>query len=366
MGLRYKDRIEKFAARLELSGFNAYICANESNVFYFTGLPGPATLLIRQDGSATLYVSPMNYGLAEREASEYVEIVKLKMGAAPEALLAEILSQLGGMVGIDNLDVETYRKIGGLIGGVDLRPQSRLVWDMRMSKDSYEVEVIREACSISDRVMRSASDLLVPGIRESEVKAELTAEIYRRVGQEPAFTPIVAFGERSAFPHGPIQRGTARDRVLKNKDVVVIDLGVKVEGYCSDITRTFYIGKEIDEKLQNVFESVINAKTLAQSIMRPGVSCSYVDDIARDSLSNKGLEPYFIHSLGHGVGIDIHEPPRIGPGSQDQFVENNVVTCEPGVYFIGEWGVRMEDTVLVTEESAIPLTSFPLDEYLVY
>ncbi|MCS7145711.1 MAG: Xaa-Pro peptidase family protein [Nitrososphaerota archaeon] len=362
----HKERLEKFAARLELSGFNAYICVNESNVFYFTGLPSPATLLIRRDGHAVLYVSPMNYGLAEKEAPQGVEVAHLKMGVAPEALLAEILSQLGGMVGIDSLDFETHRKISGLIGGVDLRPQSRLVWDMRMSKDTYEVEVIREACSVADKVMRAAADLLVPGIKESEVKAELTAEVYRRVGQEPAFMPIVAFGERSAHPHGPILRGAARDRVLKRGDVVVIDLGVKVEGYCSDLTRTFYIGSEMDERLRNTFESVIHAKALAQNIMRPGVSCSYVDDIARDYLSNKGLDAYFIHSLGHGVGIDIHEPPRIGPGSQDQFVENNVVTCEPGVYILGEWGVRMEDTLLVTEEAAIPLTSYPLDEYLIY
>ncbi|MEM0382570.1 MAG: Xaa-Pro peptidase family protein [Nitrososphaerota archaeon] len=364
--MRYRDRIDKFAARLELSGFNAYICTSESNIFYFTGLPSPATLLIRQDGSATIYVSPLNYGLAENEAPQEVEVVQLKMGTAPEALLAEILSQLGGMVGIDILDFEIYRKISGLISSVDLRPQSKLVWDMRVSKDSQEVEVIKEASALADRVMRAAADLLVPGIKESEVKAELTAEVYRRVGQEPAFTPIVAFGERSAFPHGPIHRGTARDRVLKRRDVVVIDLGVKVEGYCSDLTRTFYIGSDIEEKLRSVFEAVLNAKSLAQSIMRPGVSCSYVDDIARDSLSNKGLDSYFIHSLGHGVGIDIHEPPRIGPGSQDQFAENSVVTCEPGVYLVNEWGVRMEDTLLVTEESAVPLTSYPLDEYLVY
>lgn len=364
--MRFKERIEKFAARLELSGFNAYICVNESNVFYFTGLPGPATLLIHKNGEATLYVSPMNYGLAEKEAPQELELVQLKMGVASEALLAEILSQLEGLVGIDSLDVETHRKITGLMAGVELRPQSRLIWDMRMSKDSYEIEVMREACSIADKAMRAAADLLVPGVMESEVKAELVAEIYRRVGQEPAFMPIVAFGERSAYPHGPIQRGAARDRVLKRGDVVVIDLGVKVEGYCSDITRTFYIGSSLDEKLRNAFESVLNAKVLAQNIMRPGVSCSYVDDIARDYLSNKGVEAHFIHGLGHGVGIDIHEPPRIGPGSQDQFVENSVVTCEPGVYFVGEWGVRMEDTLLVTEESATPLTSYPLDEYLVY
>ncbi|MEM0444492.1 MAG: Xaa-Pro peptidase family protein [Nitrososphaerota archaeon] len=364
--MRFKERIEKFVTRLNLSELNAYICTDASNIFYFTGLPSPATLLVRQDGSATVYTPPINHAVAEKEAPPNVEVVQTKIGSSVEVLLADILSQLGGMVGIDKLDVETHKKISGLISGVELRPQSRLIWEMRTAKDPSEIELIKEACLIADRSMRAAADLLVPGIMESEVRAELVAEIYRRGGQEPAFTPIVAFGERSAFPHGPIQKGVSRDRVLKRNDVVVIDLGVKVEGYCSDITRTFYIGSEMDEKLRNVFEAVLNAKSLAQSIMRPGVSCSYVDDMARDSLSNKGLDPYFIHSLGHGVGLDIHEPPRIGPGSQDQFMENNVVTCEPGVYIAGEWGVRMEDTVLVTEDNVIPLNSYPLDEHLIY
>jgi len=364
--LRYGERLGKFAASLELSGYNAYVCVDESNIFYFTGIPGPATLLIRSNGSPTLYVAPINYALAERNAPQEVELAQLKMGLAPEAILGDVLSQLQGLVGIDMLDVETQRKISGLTGGIDLRHQPRLVWNMRMVKDQEEVGVIREACSIADRAMRAAADLLVPGIRESEIKAELVAEIYRRAAQDPAFPPIVASADRSAFPHGPIHRAEARDRVLRRGDVVVVDLGVKVEGYCSDITRTFYLGRDMDERLQNAFDSVLGAKSLAQNVMKPGVSCSYVDDLAREYLGNRGVDSLFIHGLGHGVGIDIHEPPRIGPGSQDQFSENNVVTCEPGIYMPGHWGVRIEDTVLVTEEEARPLTAYPIDDYLVY
>jgi Xaa-Pro dipeptidase len=364
--MRYKERIERLATRFSLMGLQAYICVDRSNIFYFTGLPCSGYLLIKQDGAAVFYTSPLDYALAEKEAPPEIAVEKLRMGALSEVILAEMLSHVEGVVGMDQIELETFRRVSGLVGGVELRQVPKIVWDMRSSKDEEEVTIIKEACSIADKVMKSAADLLTPGIMESEIKAELMAEIYRRVGDEAAFPPIVASGERSALPHGPLLRGSARDRVIKRGDTVVIDLGVKVEGYCSDITRTFFIGKDPEQSVKEAIEAVLYAKNRAQSMMRPGVSCSYVDEAARETLASPGLDSYFTHSLGHGLGIDIHEPPRIGPGSQDQFAEGNVVTCEPGVYISGKWGIRFEDTLLITEDSVVPLTSYPLDEYLVY
>jgi Xaa-Pro aminopeptidase len=362
----YKGRIEKLTTHINLIGLQAYICADRSNLFYFTGLPCSGYLVIKRSGETVFYTSPLDYVLADSEAPAGVTVVKLKMGASSEAILADILNNVQGIVGVDQLGLETFRRVSSLVGGVELRQNPKAVWDMRATKDQQEISLIKEACSIADKAMRSGADLLTPGIMESEIKAELMAEIYRRVGDEAAFPPIVASAERSALPHGPLLRGAARDRVIKRGDIVVIDLGVRVEGYCSDLTRTFFIGKDPDQKVKDAIEAVLYAKSRAQGMMRPGVSCSYVDEAARETLASAGLDAHFVHSLGHGVGIDIHEPPRIGPGSQDAFSEGNVVTCEPGIYFAGEWGIRFEDTVLITEDSVASLTSYPLDEYLIH
>ncbi len=364
--MQYKERLNKLVTLLQLNGLQAIIIWDTYDLLYFTGVCGPGALIVDTNGETRLYVPPINFETAERYAFPGLNVERTRMAEPLEVVVAHSIMGINGAVGVDRMDVETYKRLVSMAPTTEIRPAMSMIWEIRSIKDPHEVSAIREACRISDRAMMVASDVLSPGITENEVKSEIVSEIYRQLCERPAFDVMVASADRSSLPHGPLQRAGERDRVLSNGDIVVIDLGVVVEGYCSDITRTFVIGKPKDSEFESVYLSVLSAKEVAQSFMRSGVSCSYVDSVARSSLSEKELDKHFIHGLGHGVGLEIHEPPRLSPNSPDQLSEGNVVTCEPGVYFEGRWGVRIEDTLLITEKGFELLTSYPTDQYFIY
>ncbi len=364
--MRYKERLNKLTTLLQLNGLQAMIIWDNYDLLYFTGVNGPGALIVDTNGETRLYVPPINYEAAERYAFPGLNIEQTRIAEPLEVVVAHSILGFDGAIAVDRMDVEIYKRLANMAPNIEIRPSMSLIWEIRSVKDSQEIGIIHEACRISDRAMLAASDVLCPGITENEVKSEIVSEIYRQMGEKPAFEVIVASADRSSLPHGPLQKADKRDRVINNGDVVVIDLGVMVEGYCSDITRTFIIGKPKDNEFEAIYSSVLNAKDAAQSFMRSGVSCSYVDSVARSILSEKELDKHFIHGLGHGVGLEIHEPPRLAPNSPDQLMEGNVVTCEPGVYFEGLWGVRIEDTVLITDKGVEQLTNYPVDQYIVY
>ncbi|MEM3905490.1 MAG: Xaa-Pro peptidase family protein [Nitrososphaerota archaeon] len=364
--MRYKERLNKLMTLLQLNGLQAMIIWDAYDLLYFTGVCGAGSLIVDVGGETRLYVPPINFETAERYAFPGLNIEKTRIDEPLEVVVAHSILGVNGVVGVDRMDVETYRRLVSMVPNIEIRPVMSMIWEIRSIKDMQEISIIREACRISDRAMKAASDVLSPGITENEVKSEIVSEIYRQLGEKPAFDIVVASADRSSLPHGPLQRGDVRDRVINSGDVVLIDLGVTIEGYCSDITRTFVIGKPKDSDFESVYHSVLNAKEAAQSFMRSGVSCSYVDGVARGILSEKELDKHFIHGLGHGVGLEIHEPPRLAPTSPDQLSEGNVVTCEPGVYFEGRWGIRIEDTLLITDKGFELLTSYPVDEYIIY
>ncbi len=225
-------------------------------------------------------------------------------------------------------------------------------------KDPGEQARIAAACAVADEALSSVKKRLTEGPTETEFAAELEFAMRERGGQGPAFETIVGSGPNSAMPHA---RPT--DRVVQPGDLVVVDFGAIVDGYRSDMTRTFSIG-EPSEELSRLVNAVAVAQRLGVAAVVPGASGAAVDGAARASLTEAGYGEIFLHSTGHGVGLDIHEAPAVAAGATDILASGTVVTVEPGAYVAGRAGVRIEDTLLVTDSGCRPLTMSTKDYIL--
>jgi Xaa-Pro aminopeptidase len=226
---------------------------------------------------------------------------------------------------------------------------------MRAVKSPEEVAAIKKAAQIADQALESVLHHLKAGVREIDVALELEMAMRRMGAQAAGFEIIVASGERSAMPHG-----LASPRELQDGDLVTVDWGALVDGYHSDCTRAFPIG-QVSDKLRHMYNAVLEANMLALAQIKAGAGCKMLDAVARDHLKNHGYETEFAHSLGHGVGLAIHEAPRLSFRAEDNEVLElgNVVTVEPGVYIEGFGGVRIEDLVVVTQNGCEILTGLP-------
>lgn len=240
---------------------------------------------------------------------------------------------------------------------------SRLGWvsapgmieTLRMRKEAGELAQMRKAAILAGEIVEFAVGLLKPGVRENEVAAEIEYEMRRRGAAGPSFETIVAFGERSALPHA---RPT-RKRLRKN-ELVVLDLGVILGHYCSDITRTVFVGRA-PKRIRMWYKAVQEAQKAAISKAKEGVACGDVDAAARGVLAGYGLESLFVHSTGHGLGLEVHEDPRVAKGQGRRLESGNVITIEPGVYAEGIGGIRIEDDVAVHAGRTEVLTRAPRD-----
>ena len=350
------ERVGRLIDLMQEQELSAILLQSESNIFYFSGYRGPGFMLIPLDGRPRLYVYPLDYEAADTYAVSGVEVERLGFGVRVENLVEGFPEGLRARLGYDRMEAESYLKLldSGIVGR--LASASEIIWKLRMSKDEEELRRIEEACMIASKCMELAGDMLADGVRESEIKAEILEEMIRLGAEKPSFDPIIATGRRSSMPHG-----APGDETIAKGDVVVVDIGAVVEGYCSDITRTFYIGSNPPEEVSRAYEAVIEAKAAAEEAAKSWTLSSGLDEIARKRLVEHNLSEHFIHGLGHGVGIDIHEPPRLSPTSKDIIQDNSVITIEPGVYIRGRFGVRVEDTFHVQRDGVRRLTSYPYE-----
>jgi Xaa-Pro aminopeptidase len=233
---------------------------------------------------------------------------------------------------------------------VEIEDCSRVVEGFRMRKDAEEVARIRLAARLGAALFPVAIKHSNPGVKESQVAAEIEYEARRRGAEKMSFETIVAGGVRSALPHG-----RASNARLPQRGFVVLDFGVILTGYCSDMTRTVHLGKP-DGRARTMYQAVLRAQLAAIQKVRPGVAVSAVDQAARSVLERAGFGQFFTHSTGHGVGLEIHEAPRIAGKQSQKLQPGMVITIEPGIYIPGEGGVRIEDMVLVTERGCEVLT----------
>jgi len=343
-------RIQALKDSSKKNHLDGYIVVNESNMLYLANAVGATGLWVPLEGENLLCVYGVNYESVKAKAKDCrVELLK-----RTEAPLKKILEQIKHLklksIGFDTLDATQYFTLRKALKETRLRPMIKLVQELRMVKDPMELASIKKASELTDEGVKAALHTIKPGVREYEVAAEMEYAM-RKLGSEgTAFDTIVASGTRSAFPHGD-----CTDRKIRKREFIVLDVGAKYNNYRADLTRTFMIGKP-SPKQKKIYEVVKEAQQKAFEIMKAGVRTRDVDAKARKMIEKAGFGKYFVHSLGHGVGLDVHEAPLLTPESKERLKAGNVVTDEPGIYIVNYGGVRIEDTVLVHKDEAEKLT----------
>jgi Xaa-Pro aminopeptidase len=322
-----------------------------ANLRYLTGFSGTSGLAV-VGPQTRLFCTDFRYvERAEREVPDIFERIQ-----AERQLLPAVAEHLLGRVGYDdaNTSVRNLRKLEERAPeGAELVDAGGLVEELRRSKDADELAAIAEAARVADEVYGWLLENALVGRSEREV-ALASEQRMRELGAEgPSFPTIVAAGENGALPHAE-----AGDREIGRGELVVIDMGAIVDGYCSDCTRTFATG-ELDAQAREVYELVLEAQSAGLAAVRAGVGGKEVDAVARDMVAAAGHGDEFGHGLGHGVGIEVHEAPRLGKTSDDELVVGDVVTVEPGVYVPGRFGVRIEDLVSVEDDGCRNLSGRP-------
>ncbi len=349
------SRIQDLKDSFEKEKIDGYIVAGETNIFYFTNAMGAPRLLIPAEGENVLYVHGVNYeGVKETARGCRVDLVK--RGEDADKKIARLIKKLKlKCIGFDTLESSIYLKLKKNLKGVRLKDMNQSVWELRKVKDETELSYMRKAAEITDEGIRRAVEVIKPRMREYEVAAEIEYAM-RKLGSEGvAFETIAASGPRSAYPHGG-----CTDKKIKKGEFIVLDLGAKYQHYRADLTRTLLLGKP-SQKQAKIYETVRKAQQEAFESLREGVKAKNTDALARKIIKQAGYGKYFVHSLGHGVGLDVHEQPTLAPESKDLLKAGNVVTVEPGIYIVGFGGVRIEDTVLIHKEKAERLTEGTYD-----
>ncbi len=328
---------------------------NPYNVTYFTNFAGATALLISQDAEPILYVSGTNYQQAKAEVKGF-QIELIKRG---ENVMHKIASQAPqGKLAVDTLPIESWRALASAVGGEDkLEASSNLFRQLRIIKDQEEVKLIREACEMADLGIEAAAQTIRPGVTQTEIAAEAEYAMRGAGSDGVAFETIVSAGVCCAYPHG-----TTTERTVCEGDFVTVDLGATNQFYRSDITRTFIAGKPTGKQKQ-IYEAVRMAHQRGFEKIAAGVAACKVDWAAWRVIDRAGFGDFFVHNLGHGVGLEVHEAPVLSPDSKDVLAAGMVVTDEPGIYIPEYGGVRIEDTILVTEEGALKLTDAPIFTY---
>lgn len=335
----------------EEQGFDGFLVTNEANILYLSGFTGASAILLSSSGENQMYVYSVNYEQAKAETINFqINLVKPNeniMSKIAEQVKAFKISKLA----FDSLRIESYISLAKILKeNTKLKMRSNLLWELRRIKDSTEIMLMRRAAELTLKGMEAASEFIKPGVREFEVAAEIEYAMRRNGSWGTAFETIVASGPRSAFPHGGCS-----EREIREGEFVVVDIGATYKHYRSDMTRTFVAG-EPSERQRRLYQIVKEAQEKALSYIKTGVEAKMPDTAARAIINSAGYGEFFVHGLGHGVGLEIHEPPTLSPNSKDKLLSGNIVTVEPGIYLAGYGGIRIEDVVLVEEEQCEKLT----------
>lgn len=350
----YRSRQQRFAQALSERRLDAFLVTYLPNLRYLCGFTGSSGVLAVGEGRAGFFTD----GRYREQSRAEVKGVAIKVvKGSPLAAAAEWLKKARARrVGLESERVTLAQKgaLTDLLSSkVRLQPVAGLVEGLRAVKDSAEVRRLRAAVGLASSLYGPLVRLIRPGRSESAIAGKLEY-LARLAGAEGmSFATIVASGPRSALPHG-----VASSQPIVNNGFIVIDYGVILDGYCSDMTRTLYVGRP-GAWATKVYQAVREAQQAAVEAVGPGVETGKVDQAARKVLAKAGLVRYFTHSTGHGVGIEIHETPRLARGQREPLQPGMVVTIEPGVYVPGKGGVRIEDMVLVTERGYEVLTPTP-------
>jgi Xaa-Pro aminopeptidase len=348
------SNLQRLRKRLEEKGVGAAMISNMDNVRWVTGFTGSSGLVV-VDGNDGVFITDSRY---DQQAREQVPDLDVYIYSNPQTMAqaaVEYAKKLGaGSVAFESEHVSfaSFKNFEKEFNGIALEPVEGLAGPLRMVKTADEIEKMKRACALADACYAHVLRTIQVGVTEYDVALDI--EFYfRRNKAELAFAPIVVSGERSARPHG-----IPSEKKLEKGDFVTMDFGAKLDGYCSDLTRTVVVG-EASDRHKEVYEAVLAAQMAAIEGIKPGMEGKEVDAIARNILAEKDLAQYFGHGLGHGLGSVVHDVGRMGPTSTDIVEVGQVWTMEPGVYIPDFGGVRIEDDVVVTEDGCELLTHSP-------
>jgi len=343
------ERLAKLVAEKEL---DQLFVSELMNVRYLTGFAGTNGACL-VGGEELIFFTDFRY--TERAKTEVSP--EWERPEAERELIPQIVARMKGRVGFEDarLSVRQLARLEAAASDdVEFVPAGDLVEQLRAVKEPDELKRIAAAAELSDGVYEWAIERGFVGRTERDVARAVEARI-RELGAEPSFPPIVATAENGALPHAE-----PGEREIAAGELVVFDMGSLLDGYCSDCTRTYATG-EVEDDAREVYELVLRAQQAALEAVRPAASGKEVDAVAREMISEAGYGDRFGHGLGHGVGLEVHEAPRLAATSDDDLFEGNVVTVEPGVYMPGEFGVRIEDLVVVTADGHRNLSGMPKD-----
>ena len=347
-------RMERFRSILGDHNDEASLVLDIKNIQYLVGFTGSDGFLFVDSDRTTLWVDGRYENQARREAAG----VEVRQYRDKIAGIAEAVSASSrGIIGFDAaaMTVETHARVMEKLPGVRLIPAPDDLKRLRAVKEEGEIGDMRKAAKIAGDAVRGALELVKPGVREKDIAIELEYRMLRLGADGVAFPSIVASGENAALPHA-----SPGNRRIGERDVIVLDYGAVVEGYRSDETVTVSVGKPPDDFLKG-YRAVREAHDRAIGAVRNGVACSRIDAVARDCLSEAGWGAFFTHGTGHGVGLNVHEHPRLSAAFQGNLETDMVVTVEPGIYLAGRWGIRIEDMVRVGNGGCEVLTTLTKD-----
>ena len=357
-GMNFLARQKKLREHLATTRFDALLVSHLPNVRYLCGFTGSSGLLL-VEAAGCQFLTDARYDMQAHD-----EVVGAKVVISRRNIVTEMAGRLGRRKGAgrraprktlgieaDHVTAAERKQLASLLrSSRGLRDTTGLVEDARMVKDKDELDCIRKAVRVGAGLFERALQVIRPKVKEVEVAAEMEYAARMAGAEEMSFPTIIASGARSALPHG-----RASEEEIKPGGFVVCDWGVILSGYCSDQTRTVWVGP-IENDARAAYDAVLEAQQAAVDAVKPGATVGEVDSAARKVLRKAGLGRYFTHSTGHGVGIEIHESPRVAAGLVQELRPGMVITIEPGVYLPGKWGVRIEDMVVVTDRGREVLT----------
>ena len=340
-------------------GLDGLLVTHLPNLRYLTGFSGSNGWLLLS-GDRAIFFTDGRY--AEQAGDEIPDDLGVDLQVPRDGLLGELAKradvELGGSkAGFEGryLSYGDWTRLRDGAGAVEWESVSGIVESLRAVKDDDEIAAIEKAAAVAAQALLETLPCIAIGVREIDIAAELDYRVTRLSVGQPAFETIVASGPRTALPHAATGR-----RTLEEGDLLLLDFGARWEGYCSDLTRTFVIGEPAPRQ-REIYEAVLEARREAVAALRPGAVAADVDDAARAVFRARGLEDRFLHSTGHGLGLEVHEGPSLRREGEGGVVAGMVVTVEPGLYFPGWGGIRIEDDLLVMADGSRPLVDLERD-----
>lgn len=348
--------------KIKLEGLDGLLVAKPSNRLYLSGFTGSGGVLLITPETQVLIT---DFRYREQAQAEAPNFRIVQQGTSFCKTLGELAQELAlSKLGLENdyVTIVQFEEYVRELPNIKFIPLADLVLSLRRIKTLREVENIKKAVAIADRAFYTMRDFIRAGRTEKEIALELDFHMRRLGAEKNAFPTIAASGERGALPHG-----APTDKIIRAGEMLTLDYGAVFQGYCSDITRTFILGQP-NEKQKEIYQLVLAAQIATEQAIQPGMRGNEADRIARDMIREAGYGDYFGHGLGHAVGLDIHEEPRLSPRDESILEPGMIVSVEPGIYLPGWGGVRVEDLVLVTAKGCQVLTQSPktLEDMIIY